>query len=102
MVDEGWGMVRVVVGLGYQSCSIVCRTDSAAFSLTIVVGRFRVRVVGVPWIDRAPVKMLCVSWRGVVVRQLIFSMLHRCILNLNVLWRCRRPDLTAAFISSSQ
>ena len=68
MVDEGWGRVRVVVGLGDQSCYIVCRTESAAVCLTIVVGMFCVRVVGVPRLDRAPLKMLCVSWRWMVVR----------------------------------
>ena len=79
MVDEGWRQVRVVVGLGEQSCSIMCSTDSADVSLTIVVVRFRVRVVGVPWLDRAPVEMLRVSWRGMVVCRLICLMLCRCI-----------------------
>ena len=68
MVDEGWGRVRVVVSLSDQSCSIACRTDSAAVCLTIVMGRFHVRMVGVPWLDRAPVEMLCVSWHGMVIR----------------------------------
>ena len=79
MVDEGWRQVRVVVGLGEQSCSIMCSTDSADVSLTIVVVRFRVRVVGVPWLYRALVEMLCVSWCGMVVRRLICSMLRCCI-----------------------
>ena len=68
MVDEGWGGLRAVVGLGYQLCSIACRTDSAAVCLTIVVGRFRVRVGGVPRLDRAPVEMLCISCCGMDVR----------------------------------
>ena len=68
MVDEGWGWVHVVIGLGNQSYSIAHRTDSAAVCLTIVVGRFRVRVVVLTWLDGSPVKMLCVSWRGMVVR----------------------------------
>ena len=79
MVDEGWGRVRIVVGLGNQSCSIACRTDIAAVCLTIVVGRFRVRVVGVPQIDRAPIKILCISWRRMVVCRLRCLILRRCI-----------------------
>ena len=79
MVDEGWGGLRAVVGLGYQLCSIACRTDSADICLTIVVGRYCVRVVGVPRLDKASFEMLCISWRGMVVCRLKCLMLCCCI-----------------------